>query len=72
MYVAELALWLGWALFFGSLPVFLGFIALLLVVNLVLVPREEQTLEAVFGQAYLMYKKQVPRWLGQANGLPES
>ena len=69
MYVAELALWLGWALFFGSLAVFLGCIALLLVVNLVFVPREERTLEAAFGQAYLMYKKRVPRWLGQANNL---
>jgi len=69
MYVAELALWLGWALFFGSLSVFLGGIALLLVVNLVLVPREERTLEAAFGQVYLMYKKRVPRWLGQANSL---
>jgi hypothetical protein len=46
-----------------------GCIALLLVVNLVLVPREERTLEAAFGQAYLMYKKRVPRWLGQANSL---
>ena len=69
MYVAELALWLGWTLFFGSLAVFLGCIALLLVVNLVIVPREERTLEAVFGRAYLMYKKRVPRWLGQANSL---
>jgi protein-S-isoprenylcysteine O-methyltransferase Ste14 len=67
MYVAELGLWLGWALFFGSPAVFLGFIALLLVVNLVLVPREEQTLEAVFGQAYLLYKNRVSRWLGHAN-----
>ena len=69
MYVAELASWLGWALFFGSLPVSLGCITLVLAVNFVLVPREERTLEAVFGQAYLMYKKRVPRWLGQANSL---
>jgi protein-S-isoprenylcysteine O-methyltransferase Ste14 len=26
-------------------------------------------LEAAFGQAYLKYKKRVPRWLGQANSL---
>ena len=69
MYVAELASWLGWALFFGSLPVFLGYIALLLAVNLVIVPWEERSLEAAFGQAYLMYKKRVPRWLGQATSL---
>lgn len=65
MYVAELASWLGWALFFGSLAVFLGFIALLLVVNLVLVPREERTLEAAFDPTYLQYKNSVPRWLGK-------
>ena len=53
----------------ASRAVLLGCIALLLVVNLVLVPREERTLEAAFGQAYLMYKKRVPRWLGQANSL---
>jgi protein-S-isoprenylcysteine O-methyltransferase Ste14 len=69
MYVAELASWLGWAMFFGSLAVFLGYIALLLVVNLVIVPWEEGSLEAAFGQAYLMYKRRVPRWLGQANSL---
>ena len=69
MYVAELASWLGWALFFGSLAVFLGCIALLLVVNLVLVPREEQSLKAAFDQAYLMYKKRVPRWLGKRSRL---
>ncbi len=65
MYVAELASWLGWTLFFGSLAVFLGCIALLLVVNLVIMPREERSLEAAFGQSYLMYKKRVPRWLGK-------
>jgi protein-S-isoprenylcysteine O-methyltransferase Ste14 len=69
MYVAELASWLGWALFFGNLAVFLGCIALLLVVNLVFVPREERSLEAAFGQAYLMYKERVPRWLVRANSL---
>src|SRR6516225_1843229 len=64
MYVAELGLWLGWALFFGSPAVFLGFTALLIVVNLVLVPREERTLETVFGQVYLDYKNRVSRWIG--------
>ena len=63
IYVAELASWLGWALFFGSLAVFLGYIALLLVVNLVIVPWEERGLEAAFGHAYLMYKNRVRRWL---------
>jgi protein-S-isoprenylcysteine O-methyltransferase Ste14 len=41
--------------------------ALVLVVNLVLVPWEEQTLEAAFGQDYLLYKNRVSRWLGHPN-----
>jgi protein-S-isoprenylcysteine O-methyltransferase Ste14 len=64
MYVAEAGLWLGWALFFGSLGVFIGCVVLLSVVNFVILPREERGLEAAFGQIYLQYKKRVPRWLG--------
>jgi len=56
MYVAELALWLGWALFYGSVPVFVGFVVLGVVMNFVAVPREERALEARFGEAYLQYK----------------
>ena len=63
MYVAELGLWFGWALFFGSLGVFMGYVVLLLVVRLVILPREERGLEAAFGQIYLQYKERVPRWL---------
>ena len=59
MYVAELGLWLGWALFFGSPGVFLGCAS---------VPRresghstrEERGLEAAFGPAYSRYKDRVP------------
>jgi protein-S-isoprenylcysteine O-methyltransferase Ste14 len=65
MYVAELGLWLGWALLFGSPGVLIGCVVLLSVVNLVILPREERGLEAAFGQAYLHYKKTVPRWLGK-------
>ena len=65
MYVAELGLWLGWTLFFGSLGVFMGCVVLLSVMNLVILPREERGLEAVFGHIYLQYKKRVPRWLGK-------
>ncbi len=61
MYVAELGLWLGWALFFGSPGVFIGCVVLLSVVNFVILPREERGLEAAFGQTYLQYKNTVPR-----------
>ena len=66
MYVAELGLWLGWALFFGSLSVLGGGLVLLSVVTLIILPREERGLEAAFGQVYVEYKTRVPRWLGKS------
>jgi protein-S-isoprenylcysteine O-methyltransferase Ste14 len=65
MYVAELALWLGWAILYGSIPVLIGFAALGAVVAR-LAPREERALEAMFGDVYRQYKAHVPRWLGVA------
>ena len=43
MYAAELALWLGWAILFGSLVVLLGLVVLTVVIVLVL-PWEERGL----------------------------
>jgi protein-S-isoprenylcysteine O-methyltransferase Ste14 len=62
MYGAELGLWLGWAIFFGSPLVLIGLLVLWSVVTLVILPREERGLEAAFGQTYLQYKSRVPRW----------
>jgi protein-S-isoprenylcysteine O-methyltransferase Ste14 len=67
MYVGELALWLGWAILYGSIPVLIGFVALGALVAL-LAPREERALEAKFGDVYRQYKARVPRWLGIARG----
>ncbi len=64
MYVAEMALWLGWAIFYGSVAVLIGFVGVCVVVNY-MVRREERDLEAQFGEAYLEYKMMVPRWLGK-------
>lgn len=65
MYVAELGLWLGWAIFYGSIVVFIAFAVLCLVVNFVILPREERALEARFGESFRQYKRAVPRWLGK-------
>ena len=65
MYVGELALWLGWAILYGSIPVLIGFAVLGAVVAR-LAPREERALEAKFGDVYRQYKARVPRWLGVA------
>ena len=65
MYVAELGLWLGLAVFFGSPLALIGFLVLWAVVTLIILPREERGLEAAFGQTYLEYKDKVPRWFGK-------
>jgi protein-S-isoprenylcysteine O-methyltransferase Ste14 len=63
MYVAELGIWMGWALFFGSIGVFAAALLLWAVVSFVILPREELTLEAAFGQVYLQYKERTRPWL---------
>ena len=63
MYVAELSLWLGWAVFYGSLPVAVGVVVLWSLMNFGAIPREERTLEERFGEAYRDYERAVPRWL---------
>ena len=63
MYLCELVFWFGWALFYGSLTVLIGFLLWFVLFNFVIVPWEERDLEARFGEAYRAYKAQVPRWL---------
>ena len=62
MYVGELALWIGWAILYGSLAVLAGLIALSIGVCR-LAPKEERDLEATFGEQYREYMNAVPRWL---------
>jgi protein-S-isoprenylcysteine O-methyltransferase Ste14 len=63
MYVAVVAIILGWTLWFGSLPlllyaalVWLGFTAFVLIY-------EEPTLRATFGRQYETYCANVGRWI---------
>ncbi len=62
MYVAYLLFWLAWAVFYGSFSVLAGLAVLSAIAELILVPREERTLDLKFGEAYRRYKEQVPRW----------
>lgn len=66
MYLGALAIWLGWAWFYGSLPVVVSLSVLVTYIRFVQVPFEERQMESVFGQAYQDYKSTVPRWLGEA------
>lgn len=65
MYVAEMLLWFGWAILFGSVAVLIAFVILCMVINLV-VRREERDLEMRFGETYSLYKATTPRWLGSS------
>jgi protein-S-isoprenylcysteine O-methyltransferase Ste14 len=63
MYVAELTLWIGWSVFFGSIVVGLGAVVLLVVIRWVMVPWEERSLRRRVGERYRMYEATTPRWL---------
>ncbi len=65
MYLSALTIWLGWALFYGSVAVFVGCGVGWVMVTFLVVPWEERELEARFGEAYLRYKNTVPRWFGK-------
>jgi protein-S-isoprenylcysteine O-methyltransferase Ste14 len=62
MYVGEIALWLGWALWFGSPVVLAGAVLLALAMQRAIV-REERALLDAFGDEYRAYRETVPRWL---------
>jgi hypothetical protein len=66
MYLCVLAIWLGWALFYGSVAVFIAWAVTWVGMTRFVVPSEERELEARFGESYLRYKNMVPRWLGKA------
>jgi protein-S-isoprenylcysteine O-methyltransferase Ste14 len=68
IYVGELALWIGWTIFYGSVAVFITIAVLCVLGELVVLPREERALEARFGEVYRQYKRTVPRWFGRTRG----
>jgi protein-S-isoprenylcysteine O-methyltransferase Ste14 len=58
-----LCILLGEAILFGSLPLFYWFV-FFLVGNLIYMPLvEERDLERRFGEDYILYKQNVPRWI---------
>ncbi len=65
MYLLELVMWLGWALFYGSVAVLIALVIMGAFFVFILVPSEERGLEARFGETYLQYKRTVPRWFGK-------
>ncbi|MDQ5841023.1 MAG: isoprenylcysteine carboxylmethyltransferase family protein [Chloroflexota bacterium] len=62
MYVGEAAIWTGWAVFFGSLPVAAG-LATLTAVQSGAIRIEERVLHKRWGDSYDEYRARVPRWV---------
>jgi protein-S-isoprenylcysteine O-methyltransferase Ste14 len=65
MYIAELLLWFGWAIFYGSIIIFIALLVMAHLMDKRVLAREERDLEARFGGSYLEYKNRVPRWFGK-------
>ena len=63
IYLSGLMLSAGIAIFFGSVITFVLPFMLLLILDRVYVPSEEETLENMFGDEYRSYKHRVRRWL---------
>ena len=63
MYLGLMAVTLGFALFFGSLAMLTAPLIFYLAIDRMLIPEEEITMERLFGEQYLDYKRRVRRWL---------
>ena len=66
IYLAELVIWLGWMVIYGSLVMVSVFTIGSLLVGPVVVRREERGLEARFGDVYREFRRTRPRWFGMA------
>jgi protein-S-isoprenylcysteine O-methyltransferase Ste14 len=79
MYLAATFIWLGWAIFYGSVVFLVLTVAAWTLFKYLKVPQEERGLEARFGEVYRAYRRRVPRWIGtirresmQPNGISET
>ena len=63
-YLAGIFIWLGWAIFYGSVVMPIWTVVGWMLLNYLKVPQEERGLEARFGEAYRAYQRRVPRWIG--------
>jgi protein-S-isoprenylcysteine O-methyltransferase Ste14 len=63
MYLGVVTLLLGLAIFFESIAMLLAPAVFFAVIDRMVIPREEETMERLFGQDYAAYKDRVRRWL---------
>lgn len=63
MYLAVVITWLGWAAFYGSLAVLIATLAIAIIFEFAVIPREESALKRRFPEAYRRYEENIPRWI---------
>jgi protein-S-isoprenylcysteine O-methyltransferase Ste14 len=63
MYLGLAATLLGLAIFFGSIAMLLAPAVFFSVIDRMVIPREEETMERLFGQEYRDYTYRVRRWI---------
>jgi len=63
MYLGTTTALLGLATFFSSIVMLLAPIAFFIVIDRMVIPREEETMDRLFSQQYVDYKNRVRRWV---------
>jgi protein-S-isoprenylcysteine O-methyltransferase Ste14 len=63
LYVGGAAMWVGWAVLLGSIPIIVAGAALFGLLAAVGVPYEERMLSDRFGEVYAAYRSRTPRWI---------
>ena len=63
MYLGIVIVLLGLAIFFSSIAMLLAPAIFFAVIDRMVIPREEETMERLFGQDYVAYKERVRRWI---------
>ncbi len=63
MYLGVATALMGLAIFFGSIAMLLAPAVFFAVIDRMVIPREEETMERLFGNDYVDYKNRVRRWI---------
>jgi protein-S-isoprenylcysteine O-methyltransferase Ste14 len=63
MYLGLATVLFGLAIFFSSIAMLLAPAVFFAVIDRMVIPREEETMERLFGQDYVAYKDRVRRWI---------
>jgi len=63
MYLGVTTVLLGFAVFFGAAEMLLAPIVFFVFIDRIVIPREEETMQRLFGEQYRDYQARVRRWL---------